>query len=186
MVTPENTDDLVGAEAGGKSADAERFTAVYGQCLPAIRSYLFRRVEAEVVDDLTSDVFAVAWKKRNAVTPGEELPWLYRIARYTVANHRRKQKKAFDLLAHFTVPDTSPPADTFVHYDPELAAAWAGLRPSWREALVLVVIEGISVNDAAGILEVTPNTVSLRLHRAKKYLASQLSSDDDKKSDTSK
>lgn len=183
MVTPmgDRGDDS-GSGSGFPSepappSDADRFTEVYGACLPAIRSYLYRRVDAGVVDDLTSDVFAVAWKKRDAVTPGEELPWLYRIARYTVANHRRKQKKAFDLLAYFTIPDTSPAADTFVHHDPELAAAWNQLKPNWREALVLVVIEDMSVADAARILDVSPNTVSIRLHRAKKHLAQNLSDD---------
>ena len=43
-------------------------------------AYLARRVPRDDVEDLAADVFAIAWRKRASVTPGEELPWLYRIA----------------------------------------------------------------------------------------------------------
>ena len=55
-----------------------QFAALYEQYLPAVSAYLRRRVERDDVDDLAADVFAVAWRKRDAVAPGEELPWLYR------------------------------------------------------------------------------------------------------------
>src|SRR5690606_15805284 len=55
------------------------FADVYRRHLPAVSAYLARRVPREDVEDLASDVFAIAWRKRATVTPGEELPWLYRI-----------------------------------------------------------------------------------------------------------
>ena len=70
------------------------FATVYSEHLPAISRYLARRVERDAVEDLAADVFALAWRKRDAVRPGEELPWLYRIAANLVANHRRKIGRA--------------------------------------------------------------------------------------------
>lgn len=154
--------------------DAEAFTTTYQVCVPRIRAYLARRVDSQVVDDLTADVFAVAWKKRRQVTPGEELPWLYRIASYVVANHRRKLAKNTDLLRYFQVPDTSPAADQVSTVDPELEKAWRSLSVKDREVLSLVIIDDLSVTDAAKALHTTPNAVSIRLHRAKKNLAELL------------
>jgi RNA polymerase sigma-70 factor (ECF subfamily) len=165
------------ATSGGDGAsanDATRFTEVYTTLLPPVRSYLAKRVDYQVVDDLLADVFAVAWQKRHQVTPGEELPWLFRIASYVVANHRRKATTATKPLSYFTLPDTSPPADAMVSHDPELHKAWAALTPAYREALALVILDDISVNDAAKVLGLTPNTLSIRLHRAKKQLADSL------------
>jgi RNA polymerase sigma-70 factor (ECF subfamily) len=153
------------------SLDHARFREVYSEYLGPIRAYLARRVPFGEVEDLTADVFAVAWKKNSAVTPGEELPWLYRIASYVVANYRRRAQRPRDSLWLFWETDTAPAADAFLDADPELATAWAKLTPAQRELLALVVIDGVSVQDAAVTLGITPNALSIRLHRAKKLLA---------------
>ena len=168
MATP------LGDDSDRGNDDAGRFTAVYTALVPAVRNYLRKRVDYQVVDDLTADVFAVAWQKRDRVTPGEELPWLFRIASYVVANYRRKATTAQNLLSFFRLPDTSPPADAMVTHDPELQKAWSNLKPQYREALALVVLDDMSVTDGAKALGITPNTLSIRLHRAKKQLADAL------------
>ena len=181
-MTAQNTPTgVAGGDSGSEGqtsevSEAEKvaFTSLYTTLVPPIRAYLARRVDYDFVDDLTADVFAVAWRKRKSVTAGEELPWLYTIASYVVSNHRRKLQRSKDLLAFFRVPDTAPAADTLVAHDPELASAWAGLKPAWREALALVVIDDMSVADAAKALGVSPNSLSIRLHRAKKALATAL------------
>jgi RNA polymerase sigma-70 factor, ECF subfamily len=147
------------------------FREVYREYLGPVRAYLARRVSYNDVEDLAADVFAVAWKKRSTVTPGEELPWLYRIASYLVANHRRKEKHRLDVLWLFHEPDTAPGADALLERDPDLAAVWKTLNPAARELVALVVLDGIAVQDAAAVLNISPNAASIRLHRAKKHLA---------------
>jgi RNA polymerase sigma-70 factor (ECF subfamily) len=152
----------------------QAFKDVYRDHLGPIRAYLARRVPYRDVEDLAADVFAVAWQKRSSVTAGEELPWLYRIASFIVANYRRREKHRADFLWLFHEPDSAPAADAFVDQDPELATAWATLSASQRELLALVVVEGVAVKDAATILYITPNAVSIRVHRAKKQLSDAL------------
>jgi len=156
------------------SGDQARFVGVYREYVGAIRAYLARRVPFGEVDDLASDVFAVAWRKHSGVTPGEELPWLYTIASYTVANYRRKEKNRLDVLWLFTEPDSAPSADSFLDGDPELSTAWARVSTPEREILALVVLDGLPVSDAARVLGTSANAASIRLHRAKKSLATQL------------
>lgn len=154
--------------------DHQAFRDVYRDYVGPIRAYLARRVPYRDVEDLAADVFAVAWQKRSSVTAGEELPWLYRIASFIVANYRRREKHRADFLWLFHEPDSAPAADAFLDQDPELATAWATLSASQRELLALVVVEGVSVKDAAIVLDITANAVSIRVHRAKKQLADAL------------
>lgn len=154
--------------------DHSTFREIYREYLGPIRAYLARRVPFGDVEDLAADVFAVAWKKRDAVTRGEELPWLYRIASFVVANHRRKERHRLDVLWLFHEPDTAPAADAFLETDPDLASAWKTLTSDQRELLALVIVEGLPVQDAALVVGATPNAVSIRLHRAKKQLAEGL------------
>ena len=150
------------------------FDDVYRQHLRAVSAYLARRVPRDDVEDLAADVFAIAWRKRSSVTPGEELPWLYRIASYQVANHRRKLASRAGALALFSAPDAAPAADGLLDSDPELARAWRRLSARHREVLALVVLDDLPVAQAAVALGVSANAASIRLHRAKKALAEQL------------
>ena len=152
----------------------DTFVAAYAQHLPAVSAYLSRRVERRFVEDLAADVFAIAWRKRDAVTAGEELPWLYRIAANLVANHRRKQAAAASFIAGLRAADSAPAAEDIVLADQSLAEAWKQLGPRDREVLALAVFEDLPVTSIAGALGISPNAVSVRLHRAKKSLGSLL------------
>lgn len=156
--------------------DQAIFREVYREFLGPIRAYLARRVAYSDVEDLAADVFAVAWKKRASVTRGEELPWLYRIASYLVANYRRKERHRLDVVWLFHEPDTAPAADALLDSDPDLAKVWGTLNKGQQELLALVIVDGVAVGDAATILDISPNAASIRLHRAKKQLAEGLRS----------
>jgi RNA polymerase sigma-70 factor (ECF subfamily) len=73
------------------------------------------------------------------------------------------------------VRDPAPSAETIAIADMSLAAAWEQLHPRYREVLALTAIDGLSVNEAAIVLGVTPNAVSVRLTRARARLAEELS-----------
>ena len=154
--------------------DHSSFREVYREYLGPIRAYFARRVPFGDVEDLAADVFAVAWKKRASVTLGEELPWLYRIASFVVANYRRKERHRLDVLWLLHEPNTAPAADSFLETDPDLANAWNRLTTAQQELLALVVVDGLAVQDVAVVMSTTPNAVSIRLHRAKKALAEGL------------
>src|SRR5450756_2482567 len=56
----------------------------------ALFRYFVRRGAGGDAQDLAADVLVTAWRRREDVPDGAELPWLYRTAGYTLANHRRK------------------------------------------------------------------------------------------------
>ena len=154
--------------------DKVDFVRVYRELLPKIGQYLSRRVPLDEVEDSASVVFEVAWQKRDQVTPGEELPWLYKIAGFQVANFRRRQATFTSFLATSLMPSSAPAAEELATFDLDLAAAWRSLSSSEQSLLALVAFEGLSVQDAAVASGVTANTASTRLHRARKKLAAKL------------
>lgn len=157
-----------------KALDQEQFTRTYRELLPAISRYLSRRVPEREVEDLAAQTFEIAWGKRTEVTAGEELPWLYRIASFQVANYRRKHQSAVRYLVLSLVPESAPSAESLAIFDIDLAAAWRTLTSAEQSLLALVVFEGLSVQDAATAREISANAASIRLHRARKKLADQL------------
>jgi RNA polymerase sigma-70 factor (ECF subfamily) len=150
------------------------FSTRFHQHRVPIAKFLYRRVDANDVDDLASEVFGVAWRKGSTVTEGEELPWLYRVATNLVANHRRRNASASRLLASLFTPDTSPSAESLAVADISLAAAWSELPSKSREVLALTAIDGLSVTETANSLGITPNAVSVRLARARTQMRQAL------------
>lgn len=152
----------------------EEFTQRYAEFVAPISRFASRRVEWGDVDDIVADVFSIAWHKHTGVTPGEELPWLYRIASNVIANHRRKRARGNRLIAMLSARDHSPSAESIAIADLALAQAWSTLSATSREILALVAIDGLSVTEAAKVLGITPNAVSVRLNRARSQLAAAL------------
>lgn len=144
----------------------QRFERIYAEHHDAVRAYVRRRAAEDAVDDVVSETFLVCWRKLDGV-PEEALPWLYAVARKTLANHRR------------TLARQAPPrAETAGEPDPvgdgALAAAFAALSERDREVLRLVAWEGLSLRDAAVVLGCSPVACRVRYHRAKSRLASRL------------
>ncbi|WP_138275146.1 RNA polymerase sigma factor [Rhodoluna limnophila] len=152
----------------------EQFVATYREHLPAISRYLGRRVDRDQVEDLAATVFEVAWQKRDSVTLGQELPWLYKIASFQVSNFRRRQSSALNFLTLTLSPDNAPSAESLAVFDADLAAGWAKLSPSDRALLALVAFDGLGVGEAAAALSISANAASAKLHRARAKLAKYL------------
>ena len=150
------------------------FTERFAGLRVPIAKFLYRRVEVKDVDDLSAEVFEIAWRRGGAVTVGEELPWLYRVATNLVANHRRKNARAQKLLAAIVAPDTSPSAESIAVADIALAEAWGRLPSMSRQILVLTALDGLSVAETALALDITANAVSVRLNRARNQLRAAL------------
>jgi RNA polymerase sigma-70 factor (ECF subfamily) len=143
-----------------------RFEQIYAEHHTAVRAYVRRRAPEAVVDDVVSDTFLVCLRKIDRV-PDEPLPWLYAVARKTLANERRKRAR----VAHrHEVPAGEP---TPVG-DGALAAAFNALNERDREVLRLVAWEGLSLADAATVLGCSAVACRVRYHRAKSRLASRL------------
>lgn len=144
-----------------------------------VRRYLIRRLgdspdPASTADDLTAEVFLVAWRRRDDVPSGAELPWLYAVARRVLANHRRRvtDVPAGEMEALDTI-DERDPAD-LVTNDLALRAAWSRLSARDREVLRLNAWEGLQGADLAAALCISTGGGAAALSRARARLREEL------------
>src|SRR5665648_1210222 len=72
----------------------------------ALFRYFVRRGAGGDAQDLAADVLVTAWRRREDVPDGAELPWLYRTAGYTLANHRRKGRPIPVSYTHLRAHET--------------------------------------------------------------------------------
>lgn len=156
----------------------EAFSATYREYLPSISRYLFRRVAQQDVEELAARVFEIAWKKREQAEPGFELPWLYKIAGFVVANHRRTEATKTRFIASLSAPDSSPSAEDLAIADLALANAWSKLSKPERAVISLVTFDGLDAKQAAKALEISPNAFTIRLSRARAKLKNLLEETD--------
>lgn len=147
-----------------------------------VQRYLYRRLTgtadpATTADDLTADVFLIAWQKQADIPADAELPWLYAVARRVLANHRRRRTEiSVADLGDLDSIDESDPAE-LVTRDAELAAAWRDLAPRDREVLRLSAWEGLTGADLAAALGISEGGAAAALSRARARLTENLASD---------
>src|SRR5437764_8528910 len=108
----------------------QRFEEIYDEYRPAVQAYVRRRAPEQLVEDVVADTFLVCLRRLDRVPP-EPLPWLYAVARKTLANERRRR-------ARRTPTDVLAPSEPEPVADGALAAAFAQLSERDREVLRLV------------------------------------------------
>jgi RNA polymerase sigma factor (sigma-70 family) len=146
----------------------ERFQEIYRRYRHAVVAYVRRRVSADIVEDVVAETFLVCWRKLEWV-PEEPLPWLYAVARKTLANQRRAAARQTTRA----IVEVSGEA-VLSEGDPALAAAFSRLSERDREVLRLVAWEGLLLREAAIVLGCSAVACRVRFHRAKRRLAERL------------
>ncbi|MDO8145547.1 MULTISPECIES: RNA polymerase sigma factor [unclassified Isoptericola] len=153
--------------------DAAWFDRLFAAHAGAVHRYLVRRLPAgdgrrDEAEDLAAEVLATAWRRREDVPGGAELPWLYRTAGYVLANHRRKHR-AMPVAAVPEQPDDVDPAALAVT-DDAVRDVLGRLSPRDRRILLLVAWDGLSGDELAEVLDVSRGGADAALSRARSRL----------------
>jgi RNA polymerase sigma-70 factor (ECF subfamily) len=159
---------------GTELRDSDWFTRTYAAHYIDIVRYGVRRLpDPESAAELAQEVFVVAWRRRTEV-PDRSLPWLYGVARYLLANHRRRSGRsvagasAVDQIAVEVVGSEAAGAVA------DVRAALTRLSEQDQEILRLIGWEELTVAEAAQTLGCTRATAGVRLHRARRRLQAEL------------
>jgi RNA polymerase sigma-70 factor (ECF subfamily) len=172
-----------------RAGDPAAFTAAYDGHADAIFRFLSRlcggRAHAE-------DLFQETWMRlaRHARTlrPDTNLrAWLYTVARNLARSHARwaglDASSVAAVARWWYLPQPgATPHDAAVASDAaaRLQRAMERLPAAGREILLLVAGEGLAVDEAARILELSPEAARQRLHRARGVLADALKEENGK------
>ncbi|MBI2482654.1 RNA polymerase sigma factor [Candidatus Uhrbacteria bacterium] len=171
---PPPTEILIAAKRG----DMHAFTHIVSHYEHRIYGFIIRMVNnRDDAAELTQETFLKLYQHIHTYEPGRPFgAWMFTIARHVVYDWFRKSARHRVYLA-FDDPDSNEdPPDT--HADAfrsplQLAAqldierALAGLRPIYREVLLLHYWQGYTYDEIAGIISVPTNTVKTFVRRAK-------------------
>lgn len=148
--------------------DAAWFEALVREHTTAVHRFLVRRTSRDEADDLAADVLTTAWRRRDDIPDGAELPWLYRTAGFVVANHRRK----FRPVPVGELPDEIDHDDPAVRLvqDEQVRTALAALTARDRQILLLNAWEGLVGDSLAAVLGVSRGGADAALSRARARL----------------
>jgi RNA polymerase sigma-70 factor (ECF subfamily) len=152
------------------------------ELLPRARrfAWVLTRSHADAEDVVQASIER-ALRGADGWTPGTRLDsWLFKIMqnvwRDELRAHRRRAEP-LEAAAHLSGSDGRE--TTMRHLETlEAAAALAELPEDQRAVIALVVIEGLSYQGTADVLEIPVGTVMSRLARARARLAATLGDDD--------
>lgn len=159
----------------------DEFRRLYAAHFDAVLGFALRRTDRpEDAADVTADTFLVAWRRLAHVPPGDAArPWLYGVARRTLANHRRGEGRRAalgDRLRRQLAVAVADLADEVVHRA-DVTAAMKRLSARDEEVLQLHLWEGLEPREIADVLGVPAAVVRPRLSRARSRLREILGND---------
>jgi RNA polymerase sigma factor (sigma-70 family) len=165
--------------------DPEAFEAFYRANVESVQRFVARRVDdRERAADLTAEIFLAAITSAHTYDRrlGPPQAWLYGIARVTVAAEGRRhgreragieRVRGSALIGEDDISAMDARIDAEAR-SRELYAAMGQLAEGERTVLELVVLDGLSVSEAAAVAGVRPVTARVRLHRARRKLRAAL------------
>ena len=138
--------------------------------------------------DLLQETFLKGYRFFDKFESGTNCKaWLFRILKNTYINQYRKDKKEPDTIEYDTIEEfydlirseSSESTDLQKRIfdnllDDEISIALDSLPESFRTAIILCDLEGMTYDEISEILECPIGTVRSRLHRARNILASKL------------
>ena len=138
--------------------------------------------------DLLQETFLKGYRFFDKFETGTNCKaWLFRILKNTYINQYRKDKKEPDTIEYDTIEEfydlirseSSESTDLQKRIfdnllDDEISIALDSLPESFRTAIILCDLEGMTYDEISEILECPIGTVRSRLHRARNILASKL------------
>jgi len=171
---------LVGRLRGG---DAAAFDAVYEEYRARLFTFLARLSRSrDVAEDLVEETWLRLVASGARLRPDTRLgPWLFAVARnlyYSYCRSRAFVEIASDGLIGLW-PTGAPRPSPFEEaagreLERRVERGLAVLPAPYREALLLVGVEGLSPSEAAGVCGLTPEAFRQRLSRARAALDKEL------------
>lgn len=152
--------------------EQERVLALYDAYADGVyRVALGYLRSAHDAEDAVQAVFCRLLEKELTIWPGRERAFLTKL---TINHWQKSARSGKALRAGGAGRAVFAPAEP---EDRAVLRAVMELPEKYRLVVVLHCLEGYSFSEIAGLLQLTPSAVSMRLHRARKMLREQLGRD---------
>ena len=150
--------------AAAQRGDRRRYRRLLGELHPWLTRYFARRLPPAMIDDAVQDTLIAIHEKRHTFDPGRPFePWLAAIARYKWIDKLRALKRmATEPLGEdIAIADHGSAVLSATILDQLLRA----LKPAQADAIRLVKIEGLSVEEASARTGQSESLVKVNIHR---------------------
>ena len=144
-----------------------------GILFKVVRAYAFTPADRE---DLFQEIALQVWCSVGAFRGESGVPtWLYRVALNRTRKEKRHRHGKEPLEAAKALLETALP-----RRDPRLDWLYAQIAQldEVDRSLALLMLDGFSYREMAGILGITENHVGVKINRIKRALAAKLAADD--------
>ena len=136
--------------------------------------FVRRRAKPEEVEDILQNAAVKAIERADLLSdPERVVAWLYRLHRNLIIDSLRKgtvEKRVIDQSSHLPEQAT-PEVEEHCHCSISQAQTMGG---NYASILSLVDIAGLDLTEAAGVLEISKNNATVRLHRARRALSEKM------------
>ena len=155
----------------------QRFEECVESCADSLFRVAFRLTGNQTLaSELVQETYLNAWKSIDNLRDPERMrAWMFSILRNQYTKLLRKEKRNVQTVAHLN--DVSKPEQTKDDVTDRVQTALATLDEKHKLPVLLVSIEGMTVDEAAKVLDVPRGTVLSRLHRGRQKLKEILSRD---------
>ena len=168
--------DLIGRSL----VDGRSFEPLFDRHYRAIHRFVSARAGKNAADDLASETFTVAFRRRSSydLSRTDAAPWLYGIAFNLLQGYRRSEetrRRTCARVAEYADDREDEVAELFDKND-ALSAALLGLGEQDRDLIILFAWAELSYEQLGIVLELPVGTVRSRLSRIRVQLRQQLTS----------
>lgn len=164
-----------------RAGDAQAFDIVYATFNARLFTFLARLMRSrERAEDLLEETWLRLVAHADRLQPDTRLgPWLFTVARNLHTSHWRSrmlEEASADGLGLWPVASIRSPFEETASNELErrIEQALATLPVSYREALLLVAVEGVDQSEAANICGISATAFRQRLKRARDLLTKRL------------
>ena len=133
--------------------------------------------DSHAAEDAFQAAFLILARKASSIRKRDSVAsWLFGVARRVAlrAKVQRIRRLAHELRAVAMTEDHAPPLDHTPELLPEIQEEIDRLPERYRAPIVLCYLQGLTYEEAAGVLRLPPSTLRVRLSRARDRLRGRL------------
>jgi len=166
----QRTEGQIESPARSNELESEReFEQLYHKYGPLVHGVLMARLPRDEVQDVLQEVFLAAFRNLSSLRDKDAAgAWLVTLARNHAANHYRRSRKTEELT------DTYEGQRSNSSEAAEVLKVIGTMPDSYRETLILRLVEGMTGEEIARQTGMKPESVRVNLHRGMKKLRERL------------
>ena len=159
--------DRVQLYALARAGDERALERLLTVARPDLERYARRHCESDDVEEAVQDALWILYRKLGGLRSIAAFSgWLFQVVRRAclgLARRRKRHVSIDDLPDSLLGDDAASDAELRVR----LSRIISSLPPAYREVLLLKDVQGLSAEEIAELLEVSPEAAKSRLHRGR-------------------